>query len=367
MRKSVLVISGTRADFGLLESIILELEKSKRLNPLLVVTGMHTLKKFGYTISEIIKSGFAISKEVKISERGDMLGWLAEEIQGIFQYCRKVKVDSILVLGDRDEMLAGAIVGAHLGIRVGHIHGGDLTGQSVVDSANRNVITCYSTFHFAATKKSSTRIKTMLGSDNNVYLVGSPAIDQIKNIKKISKKKLGIKLKIDHDKKWFMLMTHSEPLSQLKLKEQISRVIEAISNLDGQIIWIYPNSDTGSDIFIDEIKKFAKKSGVSLWKNFDRETFVHILQNCEVLIGNSSAGIIECSFLKVPVVNIGDRQKGREKSGNVIDSTYNVGQIRDAVSLACSDSFKRRVDKTESIYGEGNSGNKIVKILEKNL
>ena len=183
MKKNVLIISGSRADFGLLEPIIFSLKKSNKFETLLLLTGMHTLKQYGYTVDDIKSRGYKISKIVPISKNGDMLSWFSEEIEGIYNFCSRNTVDLILVLGDRDEMLAGAIVGAHLGIPVGHVHGGDLSGESVVDSKNRNAITQFSTFYFAATKKSAKRISKMIQSDKNIYIVGAPGVDLIKNIK----------------------------------------------------------------------------------------------------------------------------------------------------------------------------------------
>ncbi len=368
MKKNVLIISGSRADFGLLEPIIFSLKKSNKFETLLLLTGMHTLKQYGYTVDDIKSRGYKISKIVPISKNGDMLSWFSEEIEGIYNFCSRNTVDLILVLGDRDEMLAGAIVGAHLGIPVGHVHGGDLSGESVVDSKNRNAITQFSTFYFAATKKSAKRISKMIQSDKNIYIVGAPGVDLIKNIKIKSRDEIAREFNLDQHKKWVLVLMHPTPLSKgLTFREQITPVCNSLADSSFEIIWIYPNSDTGSDIFIEEIDVFAKNKKIKLFKNLLRENFVTFLSVVDVLVGNSSAGIIESAYFHLPVVNVGDRQSGRERSANVIDCGYNKIEIVEAMTKAVSVEFRIVAKKSKSVYGNGFAGEKIAEILEKKL
>jgi len=368
MKKNVLVVSGTRADFGLLRPVLDALRKSHKLSPLLLITGMHTLRKYGSTQDEVKSLGYKISQFVPITEHGDMLTWLSKEINGINKFCRNIKVDCILVLGDRDEMLAGAIVGTHLGIKIAHIHGGEITGKSVVDSKNRDAITQFATFHFAANKKSAERIFQMKQSEENIFEVGAPGVDLIKSIKNKSRDEVAKKFSLNLDKKWILAIMHPAPLSKkLTFREQIKPVCDALVKRDCEIIWVYPNSDTGSDVFIKEIVNFSKRKRVKLFKNLLREDFINLLATADVFIGNSSSGIIESSYLRLPVVNIGDRQKGRERSTNVIDCDYNKQQIEGAIEKALSDEFKKNCQKVKQIYGKGFAGLKIVAILEKKL
>lgn len=367
-KKNVLIISGTRADFGLFESIITALEKSNKLSPLILLTGMHTLRQYGYTSDEMKSKGYKISQIVPISNKGDMLLWLSQEIKGIYYFCRKNRVNVILVLGDRDEMLAGGIIGGHLGIPVGHIHGGEVTGDSVVDSKNRNAITQYATYHFAATMKSAARISKMIGSNKNVFLVGAPGIDLISRKKHIMKKDFAKKFNLDLKIKWILVIMHPTPLSKnLTFEEQIRPVCDALHGSEFEIIWIYPNSDTGSTIFIKEILNFSKRKKIKIFKNLPREDFIGFLSTVDVLIGNSSAGIIESTYFKLPVVNIGDRQSNREKSTNIINTNYNKEEIIMVINKALSSKFKRICYKSDLIYGDGQAGKQIVEILEQKL
>lgn len=368
MKKNVLLISGTRAEFGLLESTIRALGKSTKLSASLLLTGMHTLRNYGYTADEVKSKGYDASAVVPVSPEGDMLLWLSEEIKGINRFCHKNNVDCILVLGDRDEMLAGAIVGTHLGIPVGHIHGGDISGETVVDSKNRDAITQLATFHFAATEKSAVRISKMRQSDENVFVVGAPGVDLIKIIKTSRKDAVAQKFNINPLKKWVLVVMHPTPLlKNLTAQEQIRPLRDAFANSDFEIIWVYPNSDTGSDIFIKEMKRFAKRKKINLFKNLPREDFIGFLSAVDALVGNSSSGIVESTYFHLPVVNIGDRQTGRERSTNVIDSGYNREEITEAIKKAMSESFKKVCADSKPVYGIGNAGVNIVKILEEKL
>ena len=366
-KKKVLIISGTRAEFGLLRPVLDALGKSDKLSSLLLITGMHTLKKFGNTQDEVKLLGYQTSKVVPISKNGDMVLWLSEEIKGIYEFCRTNDVDCILVLGDRDESLAGAIVGSHLGIPVGQIHGGDLSGESTVDSKNRNAITQLSTFHFAATNKSARRISEMIDGEKNVFVVGAPGIDLLMEMSRKGKGEVGRKFNLNADKTWFLVVMHPTPLSKMSIKDQIKPVLGTLFELDGEIICIYPNSDTGSGIFIKEIINFSKRRKIKLFENLPREDFVNLLATVDVFIGNSSSGIIESTYLRLPVVNIGDRQKGRERSTNVIDSDCNKRDIEGAIEKSLSHEFKDNCKKAKRIYGNGQTGKKIVTILEKKL
>lgn len=367
MNKNILVISGTRAEFGLLKSTIDKLLLSKLLQPKLLVTGMHTLKKYGETINEIKKSNIIINHIVQITEHGEMLDWLSEEIIGIKNYCKNNKINCILVLGDRDEPFAGAIVGSHLGIPIAHIHGGDISGKNNVDDYIRNAITQLSNFHFAATKESSKRIINIRG-DKNVYIVGAPGIDAINDFSKISKETLAKKMNLSLKKKWIILLMHPVSLEKkVALKRQIQVVLKAIDKINEEIILIYPNSDTGSNTFIYEIEKMRKKSNIHIFKNIKKDIFLNLLTYANLLIGNSSSAIIESTYFHLPVVNIGNRQEGRERSTNIISVEYNSKNILKVIKKALSDEFIKISQNAKQLYGNGKAGKKIVSILEKNI
>lgn len=329
--KNVLIITGSRAEYGLLESTIKEMKKSKKLKPIVMVTGMHTLLKYGYTMDLI-----DYDARVYITEEGTMLQWLSQMIKGIEMFCLSTKIDCIVVLGDRDEPLAGAIVGSHLGIPVAHIHGGDVSGNENVDNKSRHAITQLSEFHFTVTKKSYERVVKMKGKEN-VFMVGGPGIDTLLTtpIKKVKKHKA-------------LIVLHPSPLDKVSIKTQIDQVYQAVKDLD--YIWVYPNSDTGSDTFL----KYLPKDAI---ENLERLDYINYMRTVDMLIGNSSSGIIEAMYFNLPVINIGNRQKGRETTDNVVNVPYNTAKIKYAIKH-----IKRH--KVKPIYGNGTAGIKIIKHLE---
>jgi len=363
-KKKVLVISGTRAEFSLLESSISSLEKSRKFEVAVLITGMHTLKKFGNTL-EYARRKAKISKIVPISEGGNMLSWFTEEILGIASYCKKNRPDCILVLGDRDEPLAAAVVGAHMGIPIAHIHGGDLSGESVIDAKNRNAITQYATFHFPATKKSAGRIKKVIGSSKNIFVVGAPGIDLLSTYKLLPRKQLFEKYSIDQSKKIIIVILHPTWIGEIPFEKQISAVSNSLINFAGEIVWIYPNSDEGSDVFIKQIESFSKIKNVKLFKNLPREDYAGLMANADLMVGNSSSGIIESAYYHLPVVNVGSRQRGRERSSNVIDCGYNSAKIKSAINQGIGKNFRRKISAAKSLYGNGHAGEKIISTLEK--
>jgi len=363
MKKNVLVITGSRSEFGLLRSTIDRLKKSQLLSVKLLVTGMHTLPMLGNTYREVEKS-YQIDCIVSLTETASMIDWLTEEIRGIKTYCENEKIDCMLLLGDRDEMLAGAIVASHLGIPIAHIHGGDISGLTTADHTMRNAITQFARFHFPATKKSAERIKKMKGNEH-IYMVGAPGLDNCISLPFVEKSNLAKKYKLATEKNWSLVILHPEPLEKIISPEkQIELLSEAIQSLDGEIIWIYPNSDTGYQSIIQKFSTIQNNQ-VHFIASIPRDDFLQLLRCSDLLIGNSSAGIIESAFFKKPTINIGGRQKGRESVANVINVDFDVSHIKKALAKAQSIFFKTSIQHIISPYGEGNTGKKIVSHLEK--
>jgi len=365
-RKKILVVTGTRAEYGLLKSTIDEIIKSKKLKLRLLVTGMHTLKKHGLTVNEIKKDKIPVSCAVKVSEHDDMLTSLAKEITGINKYCLKEKPDLIVVLGDRDEPFAGAIVGGHLKIPVAHIHGGDVTGY-VVDEYIRHAITKFSHLHFTATQKSYQRVLKLGEEKWRVFNVGAPGLDNLEQIKYLTKEKFAKEFNLNINKKWILIVQHPTPLDKELIVDQIKPALKTVSELNAEKIIIYPNNDTGSKIIINEINKYKNKKSYHLYKNLKRNDYLHLLKYADILIGNSSSGIIESGFFKLPTINIGDRQKGRECGKNIIHVDYNEKEIRKAIELGLSSKFNKICKNIKNPYGNGTAGKRIIGIMEKHI
>lgn len=363
-KKKILIITGSRSTYGLWRPIIKEMLKSKILAPQILVTGMHTLKKFGYTLNEIKKDKFPIAIVVPISEKDDMLQHLTKEIEGIRRYCLNNRVNGIFVMGDTDHMLAGAIVAGHLNIPLFHIAGGDLSGF-VVDSVIRHAITKFSNIHFTATKNGAKRVAMMGEEKWRIFNVGAPGPVGLSGIKFLSKDQLAKELELDKTQKWTVILQHATPLDKVSFVNQIRPLLKVASSIEGEKIIIYPNSDTGSDVFVKEINKYLKRKDFHIFKTLSRHLYLNLLKTSDLLIGNSSSGIVESTFFKLPTVDVGNRQNDRERGKNVIHCNYDEKSVKGAVARAMSFGFNKICQRARSPYGDGTMDKKVVEILEK--
>lgn len=360
----VLVVTGTRADYGILKTVIQHLHARKDLRVLLLATGMHTMPSYGSTLREIQNDGVPIDCVVTVSENDSMITQLSTELKGIEAYCLKALPRMIAVLGDRDEALAGALVGAHLGIPVAHIHGGDVSGSGNVDELLRHAITKLSHLHFTASPKSHARV-LLLGEDpKRVFTVGAPGLDEFRTMSYMSRGECARVLAIDARKPWMLVVQHPVPLGELSPLGQIAPTLSALNEFpEFEKIILYPNADTGGKKMAAAIDRYAKKKNYLLAKNFGRARYIHILKYCDVMIGNSSSGIIEAGFFNKPVVDIGERQQGREHGKNVIHTPYDANKIAASIKKAISPSFRKRCLHPQNPYGDGRAGKAIADII----
>ncbi|MFZ3043649.1 MAG: UDP-N-acetylglucosamine 2-epimerase [Minisyncoccia bacterium] len=365
-KKTVVVITGTRADYGLLRPVMQQIRKSAKLKLEVVVTGMHTLAAHGSTLKEVRADGMPIVAVVPLTTRDTMLTALSKEIQGIAAYCARKRPDLMVVLGDRDECFAGAIVGGHLGIPVAHIHGGDKTG-SVVDEYIRHATTKFSHLHFAASAKSARRIK-LLGEESwRVHMTGGPGLDELRTLKTPSVQTLAKRYGLSSSEPWHVILHHPASLDPVSYKNQAAGVFSASAKLSGEKIVLIPNSDTGSKEFLAEITRYKKTPGFHIFRHIPRADLIGILKHARLLIGNSSMGIIDASYLHVPTVNVGSRQEGRERGSNVLDCGYGEKEIIAALRKAQSSMFRTKVARGTSPYGDGRAAERIVRAIEKHI
>ena len=366
-RRKILVTTGTRAEYGIFIPVLEKIEMSKKLDLLLVVTGTHNSKKYGMTINEIKKDGFKISKIIKILPKSDTLYSTTQSLgEGIISFSKvfkKLKPDINLILGDRDEMLASAISAYHMNIPNAHIHGGDKSGG--LDEYNRHAITKISNIHFPATEKSKKRILKMGENPKFVFVTGSPSVDEIKNNKITTKKALERKYGINFYGNEILLIYHPVTTQLEKDSTQIYNILNSIVKLGYTCIAIAPNSDAGRNEIFCALKNYSKKyKFIKIFSTLPRSDYLGMLKNCGVLLGNSSSGMIEASYFQIPVVNIGIRQKNREKGKNVIDVNINSKNL---VYQAIQKALKIKKSKKSTFdfpFGKGNSAQKIVTHLE---
>jgi len=367
VKRKIAVITGTRADYGIMKLLLKKIQESKNLELQLIVTGMHLSPKFGYTINEIKKDKFKIAEKIPLLPKQDsnyeMSILIGKGIILFSQLFKKLKPNITLILGDRDEMLSSAIAAYHMNIPIAHIHGGDRT-KGGIDEYNRHAITKMSNIHFAASKKSYDRIIRLGENPKFVFHTGSPAIDQIKENKITTKKELEKKYDLKFTGFEILLLQHPITTQSEQSKNQIIQTLRAIVKLKQKTIAIAPNSDAGNNEIIINLRNFSKKhTFIKMYRTIPREDFLGMLKNCSVLVGNSSSGMIEASYFNIPVVNIGIRQNGRESGKNVIHVDFSQQQILKAIRS--SQNKKNTISKNEFLYGKGNASTKINRCLEK--
>jgi len=367
MKRKILYITGTRADYGLMKSVLREIENHPKLELEVIATGMHLMPEFGMTINEIKKDGFKIHEIAATYEQDNkqsMANFVGKFIQLLTDKVKKIKPDIIMVLGDRGEMLAGAIVGTYLTIPVAHIHGGDIS--STVDEIVRHAITKLAHIHFPATEKSAERIIKMGEDPSNVFVVGAPGLDKILNENLIEPTKLSEKYNLDLSEPILLVIQHPVTTEVEDAPTQIRETLEAISELRYQTILIYPNADAGGRNMIKVIKEYEKYPFIKIFKNIPYKEYLSLMNIVGVMVGNSSSGIIEAPSFGLPVVNIGTRQEGRQRAENVIDVDYDKEEIKAAIKKALYDEdFKEKVKNCKNPYGDGKAGVRIADILSK--
>ena len=366
MKRKITVTTGTRSEYGILHNILKKIDSNKNLELILIVAGMHFSKKHGNTWMQIINDGLKINAKVKMIPKGNTPYHMSKALgKGIIEFSeifQKYIPDVNVILGDRDEALASALAASHMNIPNAHIHGGEKTQG--IDEYNRHALTKISNFHFAATKKSQERIIKMGENPKNVIFTGSPSIDNIVEENFATKEEIELKYNLKFSGKQILLIQHPVTSQYKESKKQILNTLNAVVSLKHPIIVIAPNSDAGNKEIFDVLNEFKKKfKFIKLYPSIPRYDYLGLLNNCSILIGNSSSGLIEGEYFNMPVINIGIRQKGRERGVNVIDiENPSIDKIRKVVINSLKEKNK---EKKSFMYGKGNASEKIVKFLEK--
>jgi GDP/UDP-N,N'-diacetylbacillosamine 2-epimerase (hydrolysing) len=365
MKRKIAYITGTRADYGLMRSVLYQIHNHESLSLDVIVTGMHLMDEFGMTIDEIDKDGFnyhVVDVRYRDDTQESMALFIGEFIQRLTPLIRSIDPDIILLLGDRGEMLAGAIVGAYLSIPVAHIHGGEIT--ATVDDLARHAITKLSHIHFPATEESAERIIRMGEDPSRIFVVGAPGLDQILHEPLPEREDLEKRYQLDFSDKVLLVVQHPVTLEVEQAAKQIRETLEAVSSFQYQTLVIYPNADAGGRAMIEVIEEYEHLPFIRTYRSIPHKDYLSILRYSSVLIGNSSSGIIEAPSFGTPVVNIGSRQRGRQRGENVVDVGYGREEIASAISYVLNDRYYlNRINLKNNPYGDGNSGKRITNIL----
>jgi UDP-N-acetylglucosamine 2-epimerase (hydrolysing) len=359
LKKKIVFLTGTRADFGKLKSLIKVTQEHSIFNVQIFATGMHLDEKYGLTVNEIYKSGFEnIAKFKNHVGAEHMDRTLAKTIQGFSEYIAQQKPDLIVVHGDRVEALAGAIVGSLNNILVAHIEGGEISGT--IDELIRHSVSKLSHLHLVSNDEAKKRLIQMGELQSSIYVIGSPDLDLMNpyNLPSLEIVKKYYEIPFND---YAIAMFHPVTTEYENIKEQSKVFVDVLLESKENYIVIYPNNDLGTQEILQEYKRLENKDNIKIFPSLRFEYFLRLLKESNFIIGNSSAGIREAPFYKVATIDIGTRQHNRGQANSIINVTYNFDEILSIINKMQSKK-QEIIDVTE--FGEGNSNELFIHLLK---
>lgn len=367
--KKICIVSGTRAEYGLLKPLMQELEQSPHFKLQIIATAAHLAPEFDSTYQLIEKDGFLIDEKVEMLLSADTGTSIAKSMGvGMIGYAdalKRLQPDALVILGDRYEMLAVASTASVLKIPIIHLHGGEIT-EGAYDDAFRHAITKLSHLHFTSTETHRKRVIQMGEQPENAHNVGAIGIDNIRQLSLLSKEELEKELNLKFLKYNYQVTFHPETLSEISAKEQFQVLLNAIENdKNSFFVFTKANADTDGRIINQMIDAFVKEhpQNAKAFSTLGSLRFLSVLKLSDGIIGNSSSGIVEAPSLGIPTINIGNRQKGRTQSKSVINVEVNAVKILEALQQTKNESFIGSLNGIENPYGNGNTTAKIMKVL----
>lgn len=366
-KQNICVITGSRADYGILSYFLKELNKDFNLK--IIVTGSHLSKKFGYTFKDIKKDKLKIYKKINILKNDDseqgITKAISSSITKFSNIFKKMKIDLLIVLGDRYEVFGACVAASVMRIRIAHIHGGETTSNSL-DEIFRHSITLMSCLHFVAAKKYKQKVMQLSKDKKNIYLVGSLSVANIKrfSIKINNNAKILTKYKLNKKKKRIFFQYHPETLEKKYGKKGLVNCLAILRKFSNyEIIATMANADSHHKFFNKILNDYKRSNkNFNLFKSIKYLDYLILLKSCEFIIGNSSSGIIEAPTFSVPTVNVGLRQDGRLRSSSVFDTSENKSSIYRAIKLALN--FNKNKKIVRNPYDYGDTVSKILTILK---
>jgi UDP-hydrolysing UDP-N-acetyl-D-glucosamine 2-epimerase len=359
-------MTSSRADYSHLYWPLRALAEHPEINLKLIVFGAHLSPEFGLTIEEIEKDGFAIDGRIECLLSSDTDVGMAKTIGvatlSLADLLGTMRPDILLLIADRYEMLAPASVALALRIPVAHIEGGEIS-EGAIDDAVRNALTKMSHIHFTSTEQARARVIAMGEEGWRVHRAGAPSLDHLVKEKLFSREELEKRLGIAIQEGAVLVAYHPVTLL-LDTTEEADALFAALEKIEGQILFCYPNSDAGSRSLIQRARSFiAERGSGHIFTNLDALTYWSFLAQVELLVGNSSSGIMETASFALPTVNIGIRQKGRERAANVIDVEPTVESIMAGIAKARGAEFRKSLEGMTNPYGDGHAAERIVSVL----
>ena len=369
MRK-ICVVTGTRAEYGLLSQLLRALEDSRKLDLQLIATAMHLSPEFGETYKEIEADGFTIDAKVEMLLSSDSATAIAKSLGlgviGLSDALRRLAPDFVLLLGDRFEALAAAQTAMLLKIPIVHLHGGETT-EGAVDEAMRHSISKMSHLHFVSTDVYRKRVIQLGENPERVFNVGALGVENALTIKLLSRSDLEEALGFSLGDRYFLVTYHPATLgsgSPAHAMQELLKALDAFPN--AKIVFTYPNADTHGRQLIPMIESYAAEnaSRVLVARSLGSLKYLSALKYSSAVIGNSSSGIIEAPSLRVPTVNVGIRQQGRVQAESVVNCDEDHASIEAAIRKTLDDAFRVKIGSCTNPYGQGDTSRKIISILE---
>lgn len=370
-KRRICVVTGTRAEYGLLYWLLREINNDDGLELQIVATGMHLSPEFGLTYKQIEADGFYIDAKVEMLLSSDSPVGIAKSMGlgtiGLAEVFDRLKPDILVVLGDRFEILAAAQAAMVARIPIAHIHGGEVT-EGAFDECIRHAITKMAQWHFVAAETYRKRVIQLGEAPERVFNFGAPALDQIQNLDWLDRISLQNWLGIVLKSPLFLVTYHPATLNEQEPVTAMNELLGALDHFpEATVIFTYPNADTRGRALISKLEQWVleNKDRARAFISLGQQRYLSVMREADVVIGNSSSGLIEGPILKKATVNIGDRQKGRLSAPSVINAIENKKEIIAAIKKALSDEFQSSLELTRSLYGVGKVSSRIKEVLKK--
>jgi GDP/UDP-N,N'-diacetylbacillosamine 2-epimerase (hydrolysing) len=368
-KRKICVVTGTRADYGLLYWLMKEIQTADDLELQIIATGMHLSPEFGLTYQQIEHDGFLIDEKVEMLLSSDSEVGITKSMGlamiGFADALERLKPDVMVVLGDRFEVFSAASAAMIAKLPIAHLHGGEAT-EGLIDEPIRHSISKMSHLHFTSTEEYRRRVVQLGEPPDRVFNVGAVGIDNIKKLKLLDRTEFEKSIDFNLGKRNLLITFHPVTLETGTAKEQFSNLLTVLSELDdAHLIFTKANADTDGRIINAMIDEYVadRKETTAAFTSLGQMRYLSAMQYIDGVVGNSSSGLLEIPSFKIGTVNIGDRQRGRVKAKSVIDCEPTKEGIREAISILFTSQFKKGIEDLKNPYGEGGASNKIAKII----
>ena len=368
--KRIGIMTGTRAEYGLLKPLMQEINKDNDLELYLIVSGMHLSPEFGMTYQEIEEDGFEINAKVEMLLSSDSPAGISKSIGlgviGFADEFQRADLDMLILLGDRYEALSAAICALVMRIPIAHLHGGEVT-EGAIDEGIRHSITKMSYLHFTSTEQYRNRVIQLGENPERVFYVGALGVENIKKIKLMTKEELERSSHFEIDENTVIVTYHPVTLENNTVEEQFLNLLEVLDrNPKIRMIFTKANADTNGRIVNELIDKYAAQNSerACAFVSLGQKRYLSALKYCRIVIGNSSSGIIEAPSFGKPIINIGDRQKGRICADSVINCGYTQQEIQQAMETALTEEFENKARNCRNPYEKENTAANIISVIK---